>query len=180
MSTIAIHQTSKPHELAREINKLTDGIERDSKLAGQYLATLKAAKPLGITWEHYLKDCGVKISWQYADKLIAATKPKDFERSTGEPRQKREPPVETIEESPEASAEAMRGKFADLDDDNGDQTKQPPRAEVAKLIRAWVTASPEAKRQFILERWDEIARARKQLDANGRDIEERWIEGESL
>jgi len=180
MSIIAVHQTSKPHELAREINKLTDGIERDSKLAGQYLATLKAGKPLGITWEHYLKDCGVKISWQYADKLIAATKPKSPEKSTGEPRQKREPPVETIEESREASAEAMRAKLAELDDDNSDQSKQPPRAEVAKLIRAWVTASPEAKRQFILERWDEIARARKQLDANGRDIEERWIEGESL
>jgi hypothetical protein len=180
MSAIAIHQTSKPHELAREINKLTDGIERDSKLAGQYLVTLKAGKPPGITWEHYLKDCGVKISWQHADKLIAATKPKSSEKSTGEPRQKREPPVETIEESPEASAEAMRGKFAELDDESGDQIKEPPRAEVAKLIKAWVTASPEAKRQFIRERWDEIARARKQLDANGAAVEDRWIEGESL
>jgi len=180
MMTIAIHVTSKPHELAREINKLTDGIERDSKLAGQYLATLKAGKPLGITWEHYLKDCGVKISWQHADKLIVATKPKSPEKSTDEPRQKREPTVETIEESPEASAEAMKATFAELDDDD-DQTKQPPRAEVAKLIKAWVTASPEAKRQYIRERWDEIARARKQLDANGSDIEEdRWIEGDSL
>ena len=189
MSIIAVHQTSKPHELAREINKLTDGIERDSKLAGQYLATLKAGKPLGITWEHYLKDCGVKISWQYADKLIAATKPKSPEKSTGEPRQKREPSVENIEglgrevshheKSPEASAEAMKEDSATVED-GGDQTKEPPRAEVAKLIRAWVTASPEAKRQFIRERWDEIARARKQLDANGSDIEDRWIEGDSL
>jgi hypothetical protein len=44
MSVVAIHQTSKPHELAREINRLTDGIERDSKLAGQYLATFKGRK----------------------------------------------------------------------------------------------------------------------------------------
>ena len=104
MSIIAIHQTSKPHEFAREINKLRDGIERDSKLAGQYLATLKAGRPLGLTWEHYLKDCGVKISWQYADKLIAATKPKSPEKSTDEPRQKREPPVENkaeFEEDPD-------------------------------------------------------------------------------
>jgi hypothetical protein len=122
----------------------------------------------------------VKISWQYADKLIAATKPKSPEKSTGEPRQTREPPVETIEEFPSASAEAMKAKLAKLDDDNGDQSKQPPRVEVAKLIKAWVIASAEAKREFVRERWDEITRARKQLDANGRDIEGRWIEGDSL
>jgi hypothetical protein len=58
----AIHQTSRPHELAREINKLTDGIARDEKKAGEHLLTLKGTKPPGITWEHYLRDCGVKIS----------------------------------------------------------------------------------------------------------------------
>jgi hypothetical protein len=31
------------------------------------------------------------------------------------------------------------------------QTKQPQRAEVAKLVRAWVKASPEAKREFVRE-----------------------------
>jgi hypothetical protein len=72
VNVVAIHQTSKPHELAREINRLTDGIERDSKLAGQHLATLKAGKPPGITWEHYLRDCGVKISARHADRLIEA------------------------------------------------------------------------------------------------------------
>lgn len=72
MNIPAIYQTSKPHKLAREINKLVDGIERDSKLAGQHLATLKAGKPPGITWEHYLKDCGVKVSARHADRLIEA------------------------------------------------------------------------------------------------------------
>jgi Protein of unknown function (DUF3102) len=57
--------------------------------------------------------------------------------------------------------------------------KEPPRAEVAKLVRAWVQASPEAKRQFVRERWDEIARARKQLDANGAAAQDRWIEGDA-
>jgi hypothetical protein len=70
MSVVAIHQTSKPHELARAINKLTDGIARDEKLAGEHLLTLKGTKPPGITWEHYLKDCGVKISARHADRLI--------------------------------------------------------------------------------------------------------------
>jgi hypothetical protein len=37
-----------------------------------------------------------------------------------------------------------------------DQTKQPARSEVAKLIRAWVKASAGAKREFVRERWDEI------------------------
>jgi hypothetical protein len=69
-NVIAIHQTSKPHQLAREINKLTDGIARDEKLAGEHLLTLKRTKPQGISWEHYLKDCGVKISARHADRLI--------------------------------------------------------------------------------------------------------------
>jgi hypothetical protein len=65
-----MYQTSKPHELAREINRLTDRIEGDSKLAGEHLLTLKGTKPQGITWEHYLRDCGVKISARHADRLI--------------------------------------------------------------------------------------------------------------
>jgi len=46
MNVIAVHRTSKPHELAREINKLTDGVARDEKLAGERLLTLKGTKPL--------------------------------------------------------------------------------------------------------------------------------------
>jgi hypothetical protein len=80
----------------------------------------------------------------------------------------------------------MKARFAGDDDgaaderECGDHIKQPPRAEVAKLVRAWVKASPEAKREFIRERWDEIARVRKQLDANGAGHEDRWIEGDTL
>jgi len=106
-------------------------------------------------------------------------------------------------DEPEASAADMKAQFAALDDEDippqatgggdaemagaaehaaldGDHTKQPSRAEVAKLVRAWVKASPEAKREFVRERWDEIARARKQLDANGAAQEDRWIEGDTL
>jgi hypothetical protein len=56
----------------------------------------------------------------------------------------------------------------------------PPRAEIAKLVRAWVQASLGARRQFVRERWDEIARARKELDGNGGAAEDRWIEGDKL
>jgi hypothetical protein len=56
------------------------------------------------------------------------------------------------------------------------QTKQRPRAAVARLVRTWVEASPEVKREFVRERWDEIARVRKQLDANGADYENRWMD----
>jgi hypothetical protein len=61
-----------------------------------------------------------------------------------------------------------------------DQTKQPARSEVTKLIRAWVKATAGAKREFVRERWDEIAVVRKQLDANGADHEDRWIESDTL
>jgi hypothetical protein len=61
-----------------------------------------------------------------------------------------------------------------------DQAKEAPRAEVAKLVKAWVQAAPEVKRQFVRERWDEIARVRKQIDANGGAAEDRWIEGDTL
>ena len=98
-------------------------------------------------------------------------------------------PIRSGEDDPETSAEAMKAKFADDEEDvepdietsdieETDQTKT--RAEVAKLVRAWVKASPEAKRQFIRERWDEIARARKQLDANGAAHEDRSTESDTL
>jgi hypothetical protein len=78
----------------------------------------------------------------------------------------------------ERSAEAMKAAHAALDADDSGPTKEPPRAEVAKLLRAWVQASPEVKRQFIRERWDEITRVRKQIEANGVDHEDRWTEGD--
>ena len=93
MSVVAIHQTSKPHELAREINKLTDGIERDSRLAGQHLATLKDGKPPGITWEHYLKDCGVKVSARHADRLIEG-----FRGPSRKPPTPKSPPSDIVSE----------------------------------------------------------------------------------
>jgi hypothetical protein len=60
--------------------------------------------------------------------------------------------------------------------------RKPPheKAQIAKLRRAWVEASSEAKREFVRERWDEIVVARKQLEANGADHEDRWIESDTL
>jgi hypothetical protein len=95
--------------------------------------------------------------------------------------------VRSNDADPEASAEARKAEYAAAESESGcaisaDDSAPTPaaRAEVARLIRAWVQASPEAKRQFIRERWDEIARSRKQLDANGADAEDRWIEGDTL
>jgi hypothetical protein len=106
MGVVAIHQTSKPHELARAINKLTDGIARDEKLAGQHLLTLKGTKPPGITWEHYLRDCGVKISARHADRLIEGFQGPTRKRPI-KPKPNSdivsEPPIEIIEASPEAA-----------------------------------------------------------------------------
>jgi hypothetical protein len=166
---------------------------------GTALKALKAQKPTGIKWEQYLEECGIEIHRSRADQLIriaeGRTTVEEERADTAErtAKSRTELPLRSGEnaDDPETSAEAMKAKFAA--DEEGvepdsetavveeiDQTKQAPRAEVAKLVRAWVKASPEAKREFIRERWDEIARARKQLDANGSAAEDRWIEGDTL
>jgi hypothetical protein len=174
-------------------------IKRDEREAevGTALRALKAQKPKGIKWEQYLEECGIEIHRSRADQLIriadGRTTVEEERADTAErtAKSRTELPLRSGENAgdPETSAEAMKAKFADDEEDvepdietgdveEIDQTKQPPRAEVAKLVRAWVKASPEAKREFIRERWDEIARARKQLDANGAAHEDRWIEGD--
>jgi hypothetical protein len=172
---------------------------------GTALKALKAQKPKGIKWERYLEECGIKIHRSRADQLIRIADGRTTEEERADTaeraaKSRAELPLRSGEDDPEASAEAMKAAFAALDaaedgdappqppDDDGaehatldaDETKEPPRAEVAKLIRAWVKASAEAKREFVRERWDEIARVRKQLDANGLDTEDRWIEGDTL
>jgi hypothetical protein len=103
VSVVAIYQTSKPHELACEINKLTDGIARDERLAGEHLLTLKGTMPPGITWEHYLRDCGVKISRRHADRLIEAVQG-PTRKSPIKPKPDSdivsEPVIEIVDESP--------------------------------------------------------------------------------
>src|SRR5262249_3463536 len=196
MTAAAIIMPAAQH-LARQINAAVtkgDGYYRE---AGTNLAALKKQKPPGISWGDYLRDCGVKLSQQRADQLIRWAKidgraeedlAKDGKRKAESKDSSIGIPVEPTVDSAEASAEARKAEFAALDeaedkdapDADGDQTKQPPRAEVAKLVRAWVKASPEAKREFVRERWDEIARTRKQLEANGAHHEDRWIESETL
>jgi hypothetical protein len=173
--------------------------EREAEV-GTALKALKTQKPKGIKWEQYLEECGIEIHRSRADQLIriadGRTTVQDERTDTAERTKKSRadvplPGICSGENGgdPETSAEAMRGRFADEDDEpdietdgveERGRTKQPPRAEVAKLVRAWVKATPEAKREFIRERWDEIARARKQLDANGSAHEDRWIEDDTL
>ena len=174
-------------------------IKRDEREVevGLALKALKAHKPKGIKWEQYLEECGIEIHRSRADQLIriadGRTTVEEERADTAErtAKSRTELPLRSGENAgdPETSAEAMKARFAadeegvepDVETDGVeeiDQTKQPPRAEVAKLVRAWVHASPEVKREFIRERWDEIARARKQLDANGAAHEDRWIEGD--
>jgi len=197
MSVTAIHQTSKPHEIAKRLNAQYRAIEKSSEEMGRDLVLLKRSKAPGIEWGIYLKEFGIEFSREYADRLIRRVEPKKPIEPKPAPEPSSEPDIEIFKESPEpqtiileiespeASAEAMKAQFAELDsanieDDHGSQTKEPARAEVAKLVRARVAATPEVRRQFVRERWDEIARARKQLDANGAPAEDRWIEGDTL
>ena len=187
----------KIEEHDRKIEEQENKRDEREVEVGTALKALKAQKPKGIKWEQYLEECGIEIHRSRADQLIriadGRTTVEEERADTAErtAKSRTELPLRSGEnaDDPETSAEAMKAKFAA--DEEGvepdsetavveeiDQTKQPPRAEVAKLVRAWVKASPEAKREFIRERWDEIARARKQLDANGAAHEDRWIEGD--
>ena len=189
----------KIEEHDRKIEEQENKRDEREVEVGTALKALKAQKPKGIKWEQYLEECGIEIHRSRADQLIriaeGRTTVEEERADTAErtAKSRTELPLRSGEnaDDPETSAEAMKAKFAadeegvEPDIETGDveeidQTKQPSRAEVAKLVRAWVQASPEAKRQFIRERWDEIARARKQLDANGAAHEDRWIEGETL
>jgi hypothetical protein len=189
----------KIEEHDRKIEEQENKRDEREVEVGTALKALKAQKPKGINFEQYLEECGIELHRSRADQLIriaeGRTTVEEERADTAErtAKSRTELPLRSGEnaDDPETSAEAMKAKFAadeegvEPDIETGDveeidQTKQPSRAEVAKLVRAWVQASPEAKRQFIRERWDEIARARKQLDANGAAHEDRWIEGETL
>jgi hypothetical protein len=221
----AIVMTEREH-LVRAIR---DGLrkidEHDRKIAeqetkrderevevGTALKALKAQKPKGIKWEHYLEECGIEVHRSRADQLIriadGRTTVEEERDDTAErtAKSRADLPLRSGEDAgdPEASAEeplllanpdaiaedimSWKAAFAENDappeTNDAQETYQtilpPARAEVAKLIRAWVQASPEVKREFVRERWDEIARARKQLDANGAAHEDRWMEGDAL
>jgi hypothetical protein len=166
---------------------------------GTALKALKAQKPRGIKWEQYLVECGIEIHRSRADQLIriaeGRTTVEEERADTAErtAKSRADLPLRSGENAgdPETSAEAIKAQFAAAEEDakpeiesddikKPDQTKQPARAEVARLVRVWVQASPEAKREFIRERWDEIARTRKQLDTNGSAAhEDRWLEGDT-
>jgi hypothetical protein len=168
-------------------------IKRDEREVevGRALQVLKAQKPKGIKWEQYLEECGIEIHRSRADQLIRIAEGRttvEEERADSAERvakSRADLPIrigENADDDAEASAEAMNDEPNSEADDikQPDQTKQPARAEIAKLVRVWVQASPEARREFVRERWDEIARVRKQLDTNGSAAhEDRWLEGDT-
>jgi hypothetical protein len=182
-----------------------DKAEQHYIAAGLHLTTLKTLHDgRGGTWAEWEQLLKTKIGigksraselMQIADgrKSVEEVRERSNESSAASHAKTRElsrSPLISGEnaDDPEASAEPVA-----LDDepaDDGDaQTKEPPptapaeppRAEVAKLVRAWVQASPEVKRQFVRERWDEITRARKQGDVTvGVADQDRWIEEDTL
>lgn len=70
MSVVAIHQTSKPHEIAKRLNAQYRAIEKSSEEMGRDLVLLKKTKPPGIEWGVYLKELGIEFGRDYADRLI--------------------------------------------------------------------------------------------------------------
>lgn len=107
MSIIAMHQTSRPHELGRKANALVATAEKNNKEAGGLLNDLKLTKPRGITWEIYLKECGWTFGERWADMLIRRSKTPDI--SNTESEQCSEPDIENIEENYDDASETFKG-----------------------------------------------------------------------
>jgi hypothetical protein len=184
------------HTIKTLIEKGDKAVEKAEQFyiaAGQHLKAIKAEHDdRGGTWGEWeaLLKSKIGIGKSRASELMQIADRRKTVAQVVDDRRKRQRKAKAITKAklsvgdgenagdPEASAQVMKAKHAALDD-AGDQTKEPPRAEVAKLVRAWVSAAAKVKRQFVRERWDEIARVRKQVDANGADHEDRWIEGET-
>src|SRR5262249_43765979 len=101
MNVVAIHQTSKPHEIAQRLNAQYRAIERSSEEMGRDLVLLKGSKPPGIEWGIYLKELGIEFSREYADRLIRRVEPKKPIEPKPAPEPSSEPDIETIDEFPD-------------------------------------------------------------------------------
>src|SRR5262249_45189936 len=109
-----------------------------------------------------------------ADLSITKTQSSRWQQLAGLPEQGVEDKVTRAAETAVAAVDAPSGGKQP-----GKSKRKPPheKAQFARLRRAWINASPEAKLEFVRERWDEIVVARKQLEPNGSDHEQdRWIE----
>jgi len=100
MSVVAIHQTSKPHEIAKRLNAQYRAIEKSSDEMGRDLVLLKQTKPPGIEWGIYLKELGIEFSREYADRLIRRVEPKKPIETKPAPEPSSEPDIEIIDEFP--------------------------------------------------------------------------------
>jgi hypothetical protein len=89
---------------------------------GTALKALKAQKPKSIKWEQHLEECGIEIHRSRADQLIriadGRTTVEEERAATAErvAKSRNELPIRIGEDDPEASAEAMKAKFAEMDD----------------------------------------------------------------
>jgi hypothetical protein len=103
MSVVAIHQTSKPHDIAKRLNAQYRAIEKSSEEMGRDLVLLKKTKPPGIEWGIYLKELGIEFGRDYADRLIRRVEGR--EKKPIEPRPapgpSPEPDIETVDEFPD-------------------------------------------------------------------------------
>lgn len=102
MSVVAaIHQTSKPHEIAKRLNAQYRASEKTADEMGRDLVLLKQTKPPGIEWGVYLKELGIEFSREYADRLIRRVEPKKPIEPMPRPEPSPEPDIEIVDEFPD-------------------------------------------------------------------------------
>jgi hypothetical protein len=167
---------------------------------GTALKALKAGKPTSIKWGQYLEECNIGIHRSRADQLIriadGRTTLEEERADTAErvAKSRDELPIRIGEDDPEASAEAMKAKFAAVDDglDIPEYLRRTPKGNggaaepiTNPLVEAWAKAGPKVRSEFVRARWAEIMEARTgigpaDLHGNGgmKQDEDRWIEGD--
>jgi hypothetical protein len=139
-------------------DKAAEKSEQHYIAAGQHLKTLKAQMPRGLKWEAYLEELGIHVGRRRADELIQIADGRTSiaavrERNADAAREHRErlalrnaePETESIEENaspPEVGAEAMKARFAAIEqeaedeDDDIETDINPESHRNAFLIRA--------------------------------------------
>jgi hypothetical protein len=104
MSVVAaIHQTSKPHEIAKRLNAQYRSSEKTADEMGHDLVLLKQTKPPGIEWGVYLKELGIEFGRDYADRLIRRVEGREKTPINPKPAPgpSPEPDIEIVDEFPD-------------------------------------------------------------------------------
>src|SRR5262245_38649667 len=172
MNVVAIHQVSKPHEIAKRLNAQYRAIEKSSEEMGRDLVLLKQTKPPGIEWGIYLKELGIEFGRDYADRLIRRVEGREKSpiRPKPAPGPSPEPDIEILDEFPDrktlkpADRKALYEEGCDLLEKMDVQTRRKFFAYQEREYLADFDGAVEDLRHQIEHLEGENAKLRQRLD----------------